>query len=187
MSLESNIYQVEFVQSCSFGMGRLMDSVMAALGQKPSDRVQISSSAPEKSMENKISRQKPEDKPLSPEMEKLIEEMENQSQNKQIGDRSIFSFVSKPPSSLNAKDNKEKPENRETDRKNVGEVAADVEKKEENAKDCFGCKVVSVGAATFGCGYGLYVAKVNPNKVEGLRLTSTRIGGIVLAMGKYIN
>ena len=69
-----------------------MDSVMAALGQKPSDRVQISSSAPEKSTENKISQQKPEDKPLSPEMEKLIEEMENQPQTNRLG--TVLSFLS---------------------------------------------------------------------------------------------
>ena len=152
---------------------------MAALGQKPSDRVQISSSAPEKSMENKMSQQNPEDKPLSPEIKKIIEEMENHPQNKQIGGRPTFPFASKPPTSLNAKDKKEKPENKET-------VVADVEKKEEKEK-CFSCKAVSVGGFTFGCGYGLYVAIFNPDKAEGLRLARIRMGGIGLAIGKCIN
>ena len=181
------IVETEFVVSgtqCSVGMGRLMDSVMAALGLKPSDRVQISSSAPEKWTERKTPPQKQEDKPLSPEMEKLIEELENRPQNRR--DFSVFPFGSIQLSPPN--DKKEKQENKEKDATNVDKIVPDVEKKEENEyKDCLGCKVVRVGSCAIGVGCTLYTITANTWEAKGLKLLRIRIGGIGVILCKYIN
>ena len=182
------IVETELVVSgtqCSVGMGRLMDSVMAALGLKPSDRVQISSSAPERSAENKTPQQKPEDEPLSPEMEKLIEEIENRPRNRLFRGVSVFPFGSTPPSGEPPNDKKEK---QEIDATNVDKIVPDVEKKEETEKeDCLGCKVVRVGGCAFAAGYVLYHITANTMKAKRLELLRIRIGGIGVIISKYIN
>ena len=164
-------------------MGRLVDSVMAALGLKPSDRVSFTTETLERPAQNKPENEQQTVKSVTLEKETITAGIEKE-QNKGFGGIPLFpTWKPSPRQDVKESEKDEDIEAAVEEFKELVKSNVPEEKNEVDPTDCFGCKVVSGVVGTALSGYFLYIAKDNPNRLKGFRLGIWRTALTISAAG----